>query len=34
MRYVGEFTGRGLLEGRAGVHGGAPFALYRAVPAD
>jgi RimJ/RimL family protein N-acetyltransferase len=33
MRYVGEFTGRGLLEGRTGVHEGVPFALYRAVPA-
>jgi hypothetical protein len=27
MRYVGEFTGRGLVEGRDGVYDGAPFAL-------
>jgi RimJ/RimL family protein N-acetyltransferase len=30
MRYVGEFTGRGLVEGRDGVYDGAPFALYKA----
>jgi RimJ/RimL family protein N-acetyltransferase len=28
MRFVGEFPGRGLVEGRTGVHDGAPFALY------
>jgi RimJ/RimL family protein N-acetyltransferase len=28
MRYVGEFTGRGLVEGRDGVYDGAPFTLY------
>jgi RimJ/RimL family protein N-acetyltransferase len=28
MRYVGEFAGRGLVEGRDGVHEGAPTALY------
>jgi hypothetical protein len=28
MRQVGEFRGRGLVEGRPGVHDGAPFALY------
>jgi RimJ/RimL family protein N-acetyltransferase len=27
MRYVGEFTGRGLVEGRDGVYDGPPFAL-------
>jgi hypothetical protein len=32
MRYAGEFTGQGLVEGRTGVHDGAPFALYVAVP--
>jgi hypothetical protein len=29
---VGRFTGQGLVEGRTGVHDGAPFALYVAVP--
>jgi RimJ/RimL family protein N-acetyltransferase len=28
MRYVGEILGRGRVEGREGVHDGAPFALY------
>jgi RimJ/RimL family protein N-acetyltransferase len=28
MRYVGEFAGRGLVEGLDGVHDSAPFALY------
>lgn len=28
MRHVGGFAGRGLVEGRDGVHDGAPFALY------
>lgn len=28
MRYVGEFAGRGLVEGLEGVHDSAPFALY------
>jgi hypothetical protein len=27
MRYVGEVTGRGLVEGRDGVYDGAPFVL-------
>jgi mutator protein MutT len=30
MRHVGEFPGRGLVEGLEGVHDGAPFALYAA----
>ncbi len=28
MREVGEFAGEGLVEGRTGVHEGAPFAFY------
>jgi RimJ/RimL family protein N-acetyltransferase len=32
MGYVGELTARGLVEGRAGVHDGAPFALYASAP--
>jgi RimJ/RimL family protein N-acetyltransferase len=28
MRFVGEFPGRGLVEGRPGVHDDAPFALH------
>jgi RimJ/RimL family protein N-acetyltransferase len=28
MGFVGEFPGRGLVEGRPGVHDDAPFALY------
>jgi RimJ/RimL family protein N-acetyltransferase len=28
MRQAGEFRARGLVEGRAGVHEGAPFSLY------
>jgi RimJ/RimL family protein N-acetyltransferase len=32
MRYAGEFLGHGLVEGRAGVHHGAPFALYTCAP--
>ncbi len=34
MRYVGEFAGRGLVEGLDGVHDGAPFALYTIGCAD
>jgi RimJ/RimL family protein N-acetyltransferase len=32
MGYVGELTAPGLVEGRAGVHDGAPFALYAIAP--
>jgi hypothetical protein len=28
IAYVREFAGRGLVEGRDGIHDGAPFALY------
>ena len=28
MRHAGEFLRPGLVEGRDGVHGAAPFALY------
>jgi hypothetical protein len=28
MRQLGELRARGLVEGRAGVHDGAPFSLY------
>ncbi len=31
MSYAGEFLGTGLIEGRHGVHDGAPFALYVAL---
>jgi RimJ/RimL family protein N-acetyltransferase len=31
MGFVGEFGARGLVEGRSGVHDGAPFALYAAA---
>jgi RimJ/RimL family protein N-acetyltransferase len=31
MTYAGEFLGTGLIEGREGVHDGAPFALYLAL---
>jgi RimJ/RimL family protein N-acetyltransferase len=31
MRQVGEVVARGLVEGRPGVHDGAPFALYTCV---
>ncbi len=31
MRYAGEFVGTGLIEGRQGVHDGAPFSLYVAL---
>ena len=30
LRYVGEFTGEGLVEGLGGVRPDAPFALYAA----
>lgn len=32
MKYAGEFLGTGLVEGHAGVHGDAPFAVYSARP--
>ena len=32
MRLVGQLLAPGLIEGQAGVHDDAPFALYRAVP--
>ena len=32
MSYVGELTAPGLVEGRAGVHDDAPFALYVSAP--
>ncbi len=31
MAYAGEFLGNGLIEGRQGVHDGAPFSLYVAL---
>lgn len=31
MRYAGEFLANGLIEGRRGVHDGAPFSLYIAL---
>ena len=31
MRHVGEFAAVGLVEGRTGVHDGAPFALYSTI---
>ena len=31
MRYAGEVLGNGLIEGRQGVYGGAPFSLYVAL---
>lgn len=31
MRYAGAFAGTGLIEGRPGIHDGAPFALYVAL---
>jgi RimJ/RimL family protein N-acetyltransferase len=33
MRLAGQFPARGLVEGRPGVHDGAPFALYAIVHA-
>jgi RimJ/RimL family protein N-acetyltransferase len=34
MRHAGEFLGNGLIEGLAGVHDGAPFALAVALRSD
>ena len=31
MTYAGEFLGNGLIEGKQGVHDGAPFSLYIAL---